>query len=169
MLREWEAKTAEGDRCVIRKLNENGPNYPFVVPEIGKMSFFNDWRKMQRDSIGKLSPMNYRYWKRVFRSSCCNELHLRQTISSLKWLLISVWTAKYLSRVMGLANSWKSMGHFTGELFTSYGPWSFLWHLIQHLMVLIQSQSLMNSYPTWLQQSANPFLLCSYHHHPTLF
>ena len=52
MLREWEAKTAEGDRCAIRKLNENGPNYPFVVPEIGKISFFNDWRKMQRDSIG---------------------------------------------------------------------------------------------------------------------
>lgn len=48
MLREWEAKTAEGDRCAIRKLNENGPNYPFVVPEIGKISFFNDWRKMQR-------------------------------------------------------------------------------------------------------------------------
>jgi len=34
-----------GHRCAIQKPNDDGPNYPFVVPEIGKISFFNGWRK----------------------------------------------------------------------------------------------------------------------------
>ena len=66
----------------------------------------------------------------------------------------------------GVSKLMKIPGSFYRELFTSYGLW--IWHLIYHLMVLIQSQSLTNSYPTRVQQSSNPFLLYTYHHHQNL-